>query len=128
VPLILTIKTEIPVPSYLLGPPHVSSLPTQLPSPYNCVQNKRVNTFHRFRVLSLCCAESTKNPANLLGLDWTQLCWCASPLPDCTAHCWCVRTVTRYGSPFGVLKIMSVQIFQNVWKPLQYSRRQNGSM
>jgi len=64
----------------------------------------------------------------LLGRDRTQLCWRAFPLPDSTGLFWWVRTLTRYASRFGVLKIMNVEIFQKVWEPLQYSRRQNGSM
>lgn len=39
---------------------HQNSL-QQLPASHNCVQNKRVETFNRCRVLYLCSAESTPN-------------------------------------------------------------------
>jgi len=82
--------------------PHVPSLMTLLPSPHNCVQNKYVKIFHRFRFLYLCTVQRVlKTHWDSRRLNWTQLSRCEHPLTlesDCTGLdstrlCWCVRTL-----------------------------------
>ena len=81
--------------------PHVPSLTMPPPSPHNCVENKHVKIFHRFRVLYLCTVQRVlKTHWDLWRLNWTRLGRCEHPLIlesdwtglDSTRLCWCVRT------------------------------------
>jgi hypothetical protein len=103
-------------PSCLLGAPRVLSLPTHPPSPYICVPNRRVKTFHRFIVLYLCSADSTKTPTNLLGLDWTQLCWlCIRP----PRLCWTLLVGAHPNEICETLRSLKNHVCTNFPKSLQ---------
>ena len=85
--------------------PHVPSLMTPPPSPYNWVQNK--HGIHRCRVLYLCAVQRVlKTHWDSRRLDWTQLGRCEHPLTlesdwtglDSTQLCWCVHTLSLCSS------------------------------